>query len=594
MGRGKKRPDRRFPLLLLAFMMAFVVVTGRLLWVQGVSAKAYAKLAERQRVRDIELTPWRGAIYDREGEPLAVSVDARTVYAVPHSVKDAPATARALASVLGGKPAEYLVKLRRDSGFVYIARKVDVERAETLKKLDLAGVGFLEDSKRVYPSGSLAGQLLGFVGIDDQGLSGLERYYDTVLRGTAGRLLAERDPFGRYIPGGVMREEKPIDGRDITLTIDKDIQYQVQLELDKTVERYHAQAGSVIVMDPRSGEIYALASTPELDPNDYRHADPKSIRLRPVQDAYEPGSTIKSMTAAAVLDRGLFTPKSKFRLPPTLRIGGHTIHDSHNRGTVNWTLTQIVTESSNVGAVKLGLTLKTDGIYDYFSRFGLTARTGIDFPAEAVGWLPPPSQWSSSSIGNIPFGQGISVTPLQLARALSALAQHGVMPTPHLVESVEGSSTSVWPHKRAVSAKAADQMVGVLETVVTEGTGKEAAVPGYNVAGKTGTAQKARTDGRGYAAGKYVASFSGFLPAENPQLLIIVTVDEPKGNIYGGSVAAPAFSTIARFAVAHLKIPPSPIRPRPEEEAPGTSAGHRPTAGRSPVSHVTTPDGRDQ
>lgn len=572
MGRGGKqrnrRPDRRFPFLLLAFVIALSVVALRLVWVQGVSSATYTGLAEKQRLRDITLSPWRGAIYDREGEPLAVSLSAKTIYAVPHSVKDKKSAARALARVLGGKARDYEKKLSHDSSFVYIARKVDVERAAALEKLEIAGLGFLDDSRRVYPSGQLAGQLLGFVGVDDQGLAGLERYYDNVLAGTPGRLLAERDPFGRHIPGGVVSEEKPVDGRDIQLTIDKDIQYQAQLELDKTVKDFGAKGGSVIVMDPRDGEIYAMASAPNFDPNHYSDAEPAALRLQPAQDAYEPGSTIKSMTAAAVIEENIYKPSSMFRLPPTLQVGGRTIHESHARGTVNWSLKEIVTESSNVGAVKLGIALGKRGIYNYFKKFGLTEKTGIDYPGEAKGWLPTPNLWSASSIGNIPFGQGISVTPLQLARAMSALANGGELPTPHLLASVEGSDAPTWARRRAVSNRTVRQMRGVLEGVVEEGTGKEAAVPGYTVAGKTGTAQVARTDGLGYAPGKYVASFSGFLPAEDPRLLILVAIYEPRGNIYGGSVAAPAFSHIAQFAVAHLKIPPSP--PRRKATASGT------------------------
>ena len=541
---------------MLVALLAIVIV--RLAWMQVVAAPAFAKMAEAQRRREIELAPKRGAILDREGEPLAVTTDARTIYATPYQVKDKTGTAKALASVLGGDAATYEEKLKRDTGFVYLGRKVDAERAAALEALDLGGIGFLDDSKRSYPSGELACQILGFVGVDDKGLAGLEKHYDELLAGTPGHLVAERDAMGRPLPGGLLSREEPVDGSDIVLTIDKDIQYEAQLRLAEAVKKWKAKSGSVIVMDPQSGEIYALASAPGFDPNAYSSAKPAALRNRPVSDTYEPGSTIKSLTAASVLDAGLFEPDSMFKLPPTLRIGGRTIHESHGRGTVNWSLTDIVTNSSNVGAVKLGQALGEQGLYDYFARFGLTERTGIDFPGEAVGYLPPPKQWSASSIGNIPFGQGVSVTPLQLARALGAIANGGTLVTPHLLRQVPDRPEQrlVWETRPAISPEAAAQTSKVLQAVVTEGTGSAARVPGYTVAGKTGTAQKARKDGKGYAGGGYIGSFSGFLPAEDARVLIIVTLDEPANAIYGGTVAAPTFSELARFSVAHLKIPP--------------------------------------
>lgn len=542
--------------VLLAAML--LGVAARLVWVQAVEAGALAAKADRQRVRELVLTPRRGSILDREGEPLAKTVDARTIYAVPHAVKDATGTAGALAGVLGGDPATYLKRLQRSSSFSYIARKVDLDRAAAVERLGIEGIGFLEDSRRTYPSGELACQVLGFVGVDDTGLSGLEKYYDDVLTGVPGRVLAERDPYGRPIPGGVMESVDPVDGRSITLTIDKDIQYEAHVELADAITRFGAKGGSIVVMDPETGEIYAMASWPNYDPNSYAQADPRAFRNSVVTDAYEPGSTVKSFTAAAVIDKRLAVPETMFQLPPTLKVGDRTIHEAHARGAVTWSLTEIVTKSSNIGAVKLGQALGKEGVYDYFRMFGLTEKTGVDYPGEAKGWLPPPSQWSSSSIGNVPFGQGISMTVLQLARAYAVIANGGNLVTPHFLVRESGVATEpVWPVRRAIPAATTATMREMLRAVVSDGTGAAAAVPGYDVAGKTGTAQKPRTDGGGYVAGAYVSSFAGFLPAYDPRIVIVVTIDEPTKGIYGGTVAAPSFSRVAGFAVAHLKIPPA-------------------------------------
>ncbi|MDO8848550.1 MAG: penicillin-binding protein 2 [Coriobacteriia bacterium] len=544
----------------MVLVLGLTIIVGRLVYIQAINGPTYAAAAEEQRTSDIVLSPQRGFILDREGEVLAETVEARTVYAVPSSIVDKQGTANAIASTLGGDPAVYLERLSRDASFVYIARKADVGEAKVLADLGIEGLGFIEDSRRVYPSNELACQVLGFVGVDDEGLSGLELYYDELLAGEEGRLIAERDTQGRPIPGGVTFEEEAIDGEDIMLTIDKDIQYQAQIALTEAVQKWGAAAGSVIVMDPRNGEILAMASVPQFNPNDFGSYGTDNYRNRPIVDTYEPGSTIKSFTAAAVMDTGLFAPTSMFELPPTIEVGGRTIHESHDRGTVNWSLTEIVTNSSNVGAVVLGMALGEDDLYGYFSRFGMTEKTGVDYPGEVKGWLPTTDQWSSSSIATIPFGQGVSVTPLQLSRALAAIANGGSLVTPHFLAEVPESSEAMaeWPVTDGViTPETAQAMRIVLTDVVNEGTGSAAAVAGYQVAGKTGTAQKARTDGRaGYEAGKYVASFSGFIPAEDPRVLIIVTLDEPSNAIYGGTVAAPTFSRIAQFCVEHLKVPP--------------------------------------
>jgi cell division protein FtsI (penicillin-binding protein 3) len=557
--RGRGRRLGRYRFVLASLLAGLAVVSARLVYIQLVQGPAYAAMAKEQRSRELELPAQRGSIYDREGKPLAVTTAAKTVYAVPREVADAQAAARALASTLGGSEETYRAKLEKKSNFVYLARRVPLERAQALEQLKLAGIYFQDDTRRVYPGSSLACQVLGFIGVDGNGLSGVEKQYDELLAGKPGVLICEKGIGGVPIPGGVSLREEPVDGQNVVLTLDADIQYQAQTVLAETVKRWKAKSGSVVVMDAKTGAILALASVPDFDPNRYSEADPQAFRCRPVTDRYEPGSTVKAVTAAAAIEERLARPDTKFRLPPTLKIGTRTIHEAHPRGTVDWTLTQIVTNSSNVGAVKLGLLLGPEKMYEYLERFGLTERSGVDYPGEAVPSVPKPKDWSSTSIGNIPFGQGLAVTPLQLARAIAAIGNGGYLVTPHVLQQLPDAPTTKleWPTRRAISEQTAATMREVLKDVVTEGTGKGAAVLGYTVAGKTGTAQKARTDGvRGYAKGKYVASFSGFLPADDPAVVIVVTVDEPSGAIYGGTVAAPAFSRIGAFCMAHLGIPP--------------------------------------
>jgi len=571
--RRKRSPGSgRFTFLLFAFGALLGLIGVRLVWLQVVRAPEYTAKASNQRMRDIEVPARRGTIYDREGEPLAKSVAASTVYAAPNTIEDKDGVATALASVLGGHAKDYAKKLDRDNGFVYIARKVDIDRAKELEALKLTGIGFLDDSRRVYPSGELACQVLGFVGVDGDGLAGIEKRYDTVLAGKPGVLLGERDPYGRPIPGGVQKNVDAIDGHDMVLTLDKDIQYHAQIELSKAVKKWGAKSGSVVVMNPQNGEIYAMASTPGFNPNDYADAKSAAFRNRPVSDAYEPGSTIKCLTAAAVIDKGLYKPTSKLDLPSELHVAGRTIHESHGRGAVRWSLEKILTQSSNVGAVKVGMKLGKKGLYDYFSRFGLTEATGVDYPGEARGWLPTPDLWSDSSIANIPFGQGVSATPLQLCRAVAAIANGGQLVTPHFLMDVpqDPGAARTWPKKRAISKKASRSTNAMMKKVVTEGTGSEAAVEGYTVAGKTGTAQVALPNGRGYAAGTYIGSFIGYLPADDPQVLICVKLDQPRKAIYGGTIAAPVFSKLAQFSVSHLKIPPTTAhKPKKKSRAAG-------------------------
>lgn len=576
-GKPRKKPgrrqrtstsSRRFVQLLGFLMVLFGIVAVRLVWVQAVTAGQYAKQARVQRLRDVEIPAQRGTIYDREGEPLAASIEARTIYANPRQVKDKTRTAQVLAEFLGDSPETYVARLSQDKGFVYIKHKVDLATAKKVERLRLAGVGFLEDSERVYPNGQLACQVLGFVGDEGRGLWGLEQAYNQVLAGKNGTLIAERDPFGREIPGGVVKSEDPVQGEDIVLTIDKDIQQFAQTELARAVKKWGAKGGTVVVMSPKTGEIYAMASTPYFDVNQFGAGGPDAWKNRAACDAYEPGSTLKALLAASAIDAGRFTPESKLQLPSHLKVGGETIKESHPRGAVTWSVTDIVTKSSNIGAAKIGLALGASTLYKRLTRFGLGQPTGVDYPGESAGSLPVAAELTPLRAATVSFGQGVSVTALQLSRALGALANAGVMNTPHFLLSRPSSPEARWPTERVVTAQTASAATRMLRSVVAKGTGTEAKVAGYPVAGKTGTAQVARSDGLGYARGVYNSSFIGYLPADDPEVVICVVLNSPTKAIYGGAVAAPAFATIGRFCMEHLNVTPTQkTAPRSAEDS---------------------------
>ncbi len=533
-------------------------VAGRLVYMQVVKAPDWAAAATAQRTSDITVSPRRGTIYDREGEVLATSVAAKTIYADPREVKNPEKTAEQLAAVLGGDYETYLARLKRDSSFSYIERKVDTELAARVADLGLKGIGMLDDSKRVYPNGDLAGQVLGFVDVEDVGRAGLELQYEDMLTGEPGELLVEMGEDGTPIPGGVTKEVPAVDGEDIILSIDKDIQAFAQSRLATAVAEWNATSGTIVVMNPKDGEIYAMASTNYYDPNQYRTADPDSMRNRALTDAYEPGSTFKTITAAAVLDRGVFDVGSTFTLPYSIQVFDQKISDSSPRPTVTYTLDDIITHSSNVGTVKLVEGLGARTFYDYIVAFGLTQKPGVDFPGASKGLLASYDDWYRTTYANVAFGQGVSVSSLQLARAVSGIANEGLLPTPHFLVDIPGREYSkTWPTRRAIGVTSAKQTTGVLVHAAGEGTRNQANVPGYTVAGKTGTAQKAGKPGEGYIAGAYVSSFIGYLPAEDPQLLVYVILDEPKNAYYGVTVATPTFNDVATFAAEHLRIAPS-------------------------------------
>ncbi len=546
--------NRRIRLFLAGLTIAFAGLLLRAMWLQGVRAASLSRLGDTQHREEVTLPAGRGTIFDRMGVRLALGVQATTVYADPRQIRNPRAVAAAAARTLGLDPATLYPRLaNRSLGFVYVERQADPAQAAALAKLKLPGLGFYPEERRAYPQGSVAAQVLGYVGVDDKGLAGLEFSLDRDLAGKAGHETIVKDPAGRAI--SVVSDRPEIPGRDVTLTIDHTIQANAEEVLRQAVRKWGAKDATATVLDPRTGEILAMAVEPGYDANAFPSASPDLQRDRTVTDTYEPGSTFKLVTVAAALSDHLVSPSTAFTLPYSIQVADRVIHDAEPRGTVRYSVAQILAHSSNVGAITLAEMLGRDRLSRWISRFGFGRKTGVDFPGESPGIVLPVAKWSGSTIGNVPIGQGIAVTPVQMASAYAAVANRGVWVQPHLVSRIGGSPVSVPSRHRIVSPRISNELMTMLEDVVAEGTGTYAAIPGYVVAGKTGTAQKPDGHG-GYSTDKYVASFVGIVPATRPRLVVLVTVDEPHGAIFGGVVAAPIFQQIASFDLRYLEIPP--------------------------------------
>jgi len=553
-----RRPNRRIRLLAAVFAAVFGVAFLRAGWLQAVRAGTLGHLAATQQKETIALPAHRGTIYDRTGMPLAIGERAVSIYADPRQVADPRAVALAVGRTLGVEPGTLLPLLAdRTRGFVYLARKADPEKAGALQRAHIAGLGFIPEERRTYPQRRIGAQVVGYAGTDNHGLSGLELQLDKPLAGTDGTETVVRDPFGRTID--VLSERPERDGRNVYLTLDHTLQAQLQRVLAETRNRWGAKAATGIVMDPRTGGILAMAVDPGYDANRFPRVARDLQRNRAVTDTYEPGSTFKVVAIGGALAQRLVSPSTQYVLPPSIRVADRVIHDAEPRGTETLSVAQILSRSSNVGVVTVALGLGKNHLSDWIRRFGFGRRTGIDYPGESAGIVLPRDRWSGSTIGNVPIGQGIAVTPLQMVAAYGAVADGGDWIQPHLVDRVEGAALVHPKRRRVLTRGTARALTKMLEGVVQDGggTGTAAQVPGYAIAGKTGTAAKPDPDG-GYSTTRYVASFVGYVPAWRPRLVILVAVDEPRGAIYGGTVAAPAFAEIAKFALQYLSVPPNP------------------------------------
>jgi cell division protein FtsI (penicillin-binding protein 3) len=549
-----KLANRRIRLVLAVFAFSFAAMFLRAAWLQGVRAGSYARLADGQHRATVVDPGGRGAIFDRTGVQLAIGRQATTVFANPRQIRDPEAAAGLIAHALKLDPIRVQNLLSdRSRVFVYVARKADPVRAAILKRAGIAGLSFVSEEQRYYPLDHVAAQVLGYAGTDNKGLAGLELGLEDKLSGKAGSETVTRDPAGRAI--NVIRSSAAHAGENVTLTIDRAIQAQAEAVLRRTIDQWHAKGASAIVLDPKTGGILAMAVERGYDANRFPIVPRDRQRNRTVTDTYEPGSTFKVVTVSAVLSEGLVTPQTAFTLPYEIHVADRIIRDAHPRGTERMTVDQIVSHSSNVGTITLAEKLGAPRLSEWVSRFGFGHKTGVDFPGESQGIVPTLDRWSGSTIGTLPIGHGIAITPVQMAAAYGTVANRGVWLRPHLVERIGSNGRRAATARRVLTPRVARQVLRMMEDVVIEGTGQEAQVPGYKVAGKTGTAAKPDPDG-GYSTTRYVASFVGMVPATSPRLVILVTIDEPQAAIWGGVVAAPAFQQIAGFDLQYLEIPP--------------------------------------
>ncbi|MDP9222768.1 MAG: penicillin-binding protein 2, partial [Actinomycetota bacterium] len=520
---------------------------------------AYVRIAAKQRVRTVDFPARRGAIFDRAGQALALSVNLQTIYADPVTVANPKREAARLSPVLGMKRSDLVTKLSAPDQFEYLARKVAPKVSRRVKKMNLAGIYMQPEARRFYPGGKLASQVLGFVGTDGTGLAGIELQYERLLQGTPGHLTLEQDPAGRPLPQAQSHLDPPRQGTSLVLTIDKNLQYFSELTLQKALKQYHAARGTVIVMRPSTGEIFAMANVPDFDPNNPGSYPTASQRNLAVSDVYEPGSAFKLVTATGALEQHVVTPHTRFTVPETIQVSDRVFHDAEIHPTESLSVKQIIEQSSNVGTIEMGLKLGARQVYRYERKFGFGSKTGLDFPGESAGLVTPLKAWTGPTIATVPIGQGVAVTPMQLITAYASLANGGVWVQPKLLYATIGTGgdierTPAPTSRRIVSRRTAAEMTTILRGVVKQGTGIEAQIPGYDVAGKTGTAQEPLATG-GYG-NRYRATFVGFAPAKHPSLAVLVTLDNPT-PIWGGSTAAPTFKTIMQFALRREGVAPT-------------------------------------
>lgn len=558
----------------LFFVLFFVIASLllRLTYLQIIRGTWYQHKALENRIREIVVEPKRGVIYDRSGKELAVSISAEACYAIPAEVEKserAEIIARELAGILDMKEKDVYNLITKQQHSVWLKFKLNKKQVKELREKNLPGIGTIAKPQRYYPKGNLASHILGFAGDYNQGLEGIEIAYDKQLAGINGRLLVEYDAAGHEIPESTRKYIQPEQGLNVVLTIDQTIQYIAERELDKIMQERSPKSATIIVMDPRTGEILALANRPDFDPNKFHNYPAKARRNAAVADSYEPGSTFKIITLAAALEEGVTNRQEQFYDPGYIKVNGETIHCWAGEGHGSQTLAEVVQNSCNPGFVTLGLRLGAQRFYKYIHGFGYGSHLGIELPGEAKGIVIPEKQVKPVDLATISMGQANSVTPLQMVTALSAVVNGGKLMKPHIVKELSSREGEVVKRykpqvvRQIVSEETSRLEREMLEGVVTKGSGRNAYIEGYSVGGKTGTAQKPAPGG-GYSTTDYVASFIGFAPVDDPQLVAIVVVDTPKGYpYYGGTVAAPAFREVMRDSLRYLEVP---VRYRPGDK----------------------------
>jgi cell division protein FtsI (penicillin-binding protein 3) len=548
------------------FLIIFLAVALRAFQLQILDGEKLRQLGEKQHLKEMIVLPKRGTILDRGGEPLALSLEGQSVYARPRRIKEPRAIAAKLADALGLEPADVAEKLATEKSFIWLKRQVSPKEAERVETLNIDGVGIYVEPNRYYPQGQLAAQLVGFTGRDAQGLEGVEMHYENYLRGESGSSVVERDALGRRVlVQGVETLQIP-PGSDLQLTLDTSIQHLAERELEATAAKYRAKAGVAVVADPFTGEILALANYPFFNPNNFTRQSSNQWRDRAVTDSFEPGSTFKTILAASALEEGVVGKEDLFFCENgKYAYGGKIIHDTHEHGWLPFA--KIIQYSSNIGVTKVAEKLGKERYAKTIEKFGFGQPTGIDLPGEASGAVRRPEKWATIDLATHAYGQGIAVTPIQLVMAYGAVANGGFLMRPFVVKRAVGADGRVlWenqPHvvRRVVSEATASTLTSILKGVVDEGgTGVLASVDGFEVAGKTGTAQKAE---HGVYTRKRVASFVGFVPADQPRLVMAVILDEPETSVYGGTVAAPAFRNIAAATLQRLAVLPDKTTPQP-------------------------------
>lgn len=550
--------ERRSIILATVIVFSFGVIFWRLIDIMLVNHDKYASRAITQQTQEIDIQKRRGIIYDRRGKEFAANIEQRSLYCDPKKVGSITKTAYRLSGMAGVDRKHLVKKMKNGRRFVWVKRKLDDDTAGRIRKLDLDGVGFIPESERVYPRGKLASHIIGFVDIDNKGLAGIEMNYDKYLAPPGGKLRVTTDAKRNILLSG---DELESIGNSAVLTIDEVLQYIAEAELDKAVKEWRPKSASVIMMNPYSGEILALANRPTFNPNEAGRYRESVRRNLAITDVYEPGSTFKVVTASGVLEENLFSLRNRFDCSQGyIKLGNKRIRDDHRHEIL--TFSEVIQKSSNVGTIMMAQKLGEENLYRYAKKFAFGKKTGIDLPGEVSGWIKKPKDWSKTSIGAISIGHEIAVTPLQVVRAYAAIANGGYLVEPFVVSRIVSPEGNILYEKqmgkleRAISGKTAQRLKGMLEMVTMEGgTAVEASVDGNVVAGKTGTAQVYDAEKKQYSHERFVSSFVGFFPSHNPKIAMIVVVSEPQGEHLGGKVAGPVFSKIAEKALAYLQVP---------------------------------------